>query len=168
MSIILKLIYFQCLWFLILFKESSWLYLVCCASLLADWYYFSYHIKIFKYLIFSSFLIISGFCIDMFFNYLGLISWDKNQFYPVALNQLWMIFSVYFGDAFKKFESFLVLGFILTFFGAPLAYLSGSKISSITFNIDQKINLFLFATVWASNFIVFIKFHRKFTSLSKG
>lgn len=168
MKIIAKLVYFQLLWFFILYQESFWVYFICLGSLIFDWYYFSYPLKLIKYLSFTALLITSGACLDLFFNYLGLISWSDHQFYPMALNQIWIIFSVYFADAFKKFKEFLWLGFLLAFFGAPLAYYSGSKISSITFDIEQKFNLILFGLLWASNFIMLLRLHReKFSPMTQ-
>jgi len=153
MKLFFKLAYFQLLWFLILYMESPFIYFICLGSLALDWKFFSSHISLVKYVLFASSLTLGGALIDLSFKNIGLISWDPSTFYPPALNQIWLIFPVYFDQVFVKFKKYPPVAFVLAFFAAPFAYISGSQLSSISFDSSQTYLLAFFATIWGGYFV---------------
>ena len=153
-SLVLKLLYFQLLWFVVLAYDHPLLYLLSIVSIGLDYHFFQYKINKINYLYFLCFICFVGLCLDFTYYHLEIMQWDKDVFYPQSLNQIWMIFVVYYPSVFKKFEGKLILAFVFAAIFAPLAYISGAKISSLSFALKSWFDILCFSLSWGSFFVL--------------
>lgn len=81
-----------------------------------------------KILFFSPVLVSTGFIIDSILVYYNFIDLKANPFIPLSspwMIALWVNFSIIFFDCFYNYFNKYLIWFFLSFFGFPLAYLSG-------------------------------------------
>ena len=171
MSRVIKIIIFQSLWYICAFGGSRghhWTpFLLSLIAVVGDAFYFRYPINPWKYGAFACLMVLSGFLIDMSFNWLGLFSWGPGVFYPLSIAGIWLIFTAYYPELFQHFMQKPLVSFILGAIFGPFAYLSGHWIGSLKTNFAFDFLTILFAVVWGLFFMGSLQFFRFYFCLRK-
>lgn len=165
MLIVVKIIYFQALWYISAYLGSKSLHLIalslCCLSLTLDYLIFRYqNIKGRHYLGFILGLGLFGFLFDLAFDRTTLLNWDENVFYPASLLGIWMIFAAYYPSIFSKFDDQPKLSFFLGAIFGPLAYWAGSAMGAIQYFPQQTTLLISHTISWGLFFFVSLRFFK--------
>lgn len=163
MLIVIKVIYFQALWYLSVFlgaRSLHWLALfLCLISLGLDYLVFRYpNVRATHYVYFVLALVLFGFGFDLAFTYSGLIGWTPGLFYPASLMGVWIIFATYYPSIFSKFDGRPILSFILGALFGPFAYWSGAQIGAIEYTIQETSALVFHMIGWGLFFSLSIHF----------
>lgn len=171
MARILKIILFQSLWYVCALGGSRgyhWTpFLLSLLAVIGDALYFRYPLTPWKYGAFACLMIISGFAIDISFNWLGLLAWDSTLLYPPSIAGIWLIFTAYYPELFQHFMEKPLLSFILGAIFGPFAYLSGHWIGSLQANLGLDFLTLLFAIVWGLFFMGSLQFFKVYFCLRK-
>ncbi len=162
----IKVIYFQALWFLLIFSSlksyHNWILLTVFVSIYLDYVIFRYRVSALKYFLYMIGLMLIGFLIDQLFFYLGVLKWTPQMLHPPFLLGVWAMFIVYYENFFSKFSDQKFLGFLFASIGSPVAYFSGAKMSDLSFHYGFSFSSIVFSLIWGVFFILSIDFYDRF------
>jgi hypothetical protein len=165
---LIRVIYFQALWFLIIYlgRTNQGLLALGLAlvSVIVDYMIFKYTKYTKDWLAFSIFVFLCGLVIDTVLLQLKLVSFTSynGPLSPLFMWAMWIIFIPYYPIGFHKLSNKRNLSLLLAFIFAPISYYSGAKQGALEFTSIY--NLFAVATLWTIYFPISIKF---FTRIQK-
>jgi hypothetical protein len=120
-----------------------------------------------KFIQFSVFIFIAGLLVDSSLLNFKMMKFDgwNSPYSPPYMWAIWIIFIPYYEFAFPKFYGKLWLALALGLFCAPLSYMGGAKIG--TLSLTQSYSQIVIGVFWAVFFPLSVAIYKKLNNTSE-